>query len=361
MKTTVYVLCGGRTVEHDVSLISATGIINSLSRENYTVIPIYINQAGCFFSHGPVFEKIENPQDLKIRWEGEDEKDETGKILQIMLAQTGPKVVFPALHGTFGEDGTVQGLLDMLNIAYVGNGVMSSAIAMDKGVTKDLFHLHGIPQSRYQVFTKSDWQNRQLSVITNISKAFDYPLFVKPARGGSSVGISQANDLKAFQQAVDKALEFDDKIVVEETLVGREMQISVVGNQQPEASVVGEFIQERAFMDYAAKYLDGKLIQVIPANLTGKTAQAMRKTAVDAFQVLNCQGLARVDFFVCQGERFYVNEVNTMPGFTMKSMTPVLWERTDGTTYSQLVDRLIQLAIERHEERNKLCYERGDQ
>ncbi|MDP3385720.1 MAG: D-alanine--D-alanine ligase family protein [Eubacteriales bacterium] len=357
MAINVYVLCGGKSVEHEVSLISAMGIINSLDRKKYIVTPIYIDKNGNWLSLGVVESEIKSKEDL-IASESDNHLSALNELLDIIKTKE-KTVVFPALHGTYGEDGTVQGLLEMLNIPYVGNGVMSSAIAMDKAIAKDLFAYNGIPQCDYVVFNKRDWVEKQNEIIKRIEEYLGYPCFVKPARLGSSVGINRAADLKELVIAIGEALWFDDKIVVEEEVIGREMQISVIGNDYPKSSVVGEFIQERQFMDYQAKYLDGKLIQVIEANLTESTSEKMRETALRAYEILNCNGLARIDFFVCEGEEFLVNEVNTMPGFTKLSMTPALWTKTDGTTYSQLVDKLIDYAFERYEKKNALKYDRS--
>lgn len=357
MAINVFVLCGGKSVEHDVSLISAMGIINSLDRKKYIVTPIYINKKGSWISLGVVESEITSKEEL-IAHEGENHPSAINVLLEI--AKSNEKtVVFPALHGTFGEDGTVQGLLEMLDIPYVGNGVMSSAIAMDKVIAKDLFTFNDIPQCDYVVFNKRDWMEKQNVVVKRIEEYLGYPCFVKPARLGSSVGINRAADSNELFNAIAEAFWFDDKIVVEKEVIGREMQISVIGNDYPKASVVGEFIQERQFMDYQAKYLDGKLIQVIEANITRETSDKMRETALRAYEILNCNGLARIDFFVCEGEEFLVNEVNTMPGFTKLSMTPALWKKTDGTSYSELVNKLIQYAFERFEKKNALKYDRS--
>ncbi|HAE42154.1 MAG TPA: D-alanine--D-alanine ligase [Clostridiales bacterium] len=357
MAINVFVLCGGKSVEHEVSLISAMGIINSLDREKYKVTPIYIDKKGNWISLGVINREITSKEEL-IACASDNPKSAFNELLDIVKSEE-KTVVFPALHGTFGEDGTVQGLLEMLDIPYVGNGVMSSAIAMDKAIAKDLFTFHNIPQCDYIVFNKRDWEEKKKEIAEKIESYLGYPCFVKPARLGSSVGINRAIDSIELGKAVEEAFWFDDKIVVEREVIGREMQISVIGNSYPKSSVVGEFIQERQFMDYQAKYLDGKLIQVIEANLTKLTSEKMRETALKAYEVLNCTGLARIDFFVCDGEKFLVNEVNTMPGFTKLSMTPALWKKTDGTTYSELVDKLIDYAFERFENKRTLKYDRS--
>ena len=357
MKTNVYVLCGGKSVEHEISLISATAIINSLNKEKYNVYPIWISTEGVWHNLGIIKEEIKDIN-LMIKKSSSTVSTSIGEFLRNNYNEEERNVVFPALHGTNGEDGTIQGFLDILDIPYIGNGVMSSAIGIDKAMTKDLFAYYNIPQGKYITLLLRDWEEDKNTALNTIEEKIGYPAFVKPARLGSSVGINRCAIRQELEEAIKEAFLYDDKLVIEEEIIGREMQISVVGNSFPKASVVGEFIQERQFMDYNAKYIDGKLIQVIPAKLTEETSEKMREVAVKAFDVLNCSGLVRVDYFVADGEKFYVNEVNTMPGFTRLSMTPVLWQKTDGTTYSELVERLIDLAFERYNKGKAILYNR---
>jgi len=357
MKKDVYVLCGGKSVEHDVSLISASGIINSLNREKYRVKPIYINEKGYWKSLGIVEDKIERPEDLIVN-DDSINKGTISNVIEEIVSNEGDKIVFPALHGTYGEDGNIQGLLKVLDVPFVGNDVASSAVAMDKAIAKDIFKLKNIPQGDYLYFSKEKWRKEKEVIIEEIEGKLDYPLFIKPSRSGSSIGINRAENKEQLINFVDKAFLYDIKVVVESEIIGREMQVSVIGNEEAKVSVVGEFIQEKRFMDYNSKYIDGKLVQVIPANISDVTSHKMRDLSLKAYEVLDCNGLARVDFFVCEEEKYYICEVNTMPGFTMKSMTPILWNKTDGTTYSQLLDMLIDYALDFYENKNSLIYVR---
>lgn len=357
MKKNIYVLYGGKSVEHEVSLLTAFSVIKSLSKEKYNIYPVYITADGVWCSLGLLEKELSDINELRAISSNTVVKSMVEFLLKYF--KEGEKnVIFPALHGTNGEDGTIQGLLEVLNVPYVGNGVLSSAVGIDKVIMKDLFAKADIPQVKYIPFLLHEWNNNAELVIKKIEDYINYPCFVKPASLGSSVGINRCGNADELRQGINEAFLYDNKIVVEEEVLGREMQISVIGNDYPESSVVGEFIQERNFMDYDAKYLDGKLIQVIPARLTPQTSEKMREVALDTFKVLNCSGLVRVDYFVTDDNKFYVNEVNTMPGFTSLSMTPVLWEKTDGTNYSQLVEKLIDLAIERHEQKENFIFSR---
>lgn len=339
MKTNIYVLCGGKSVEHDISLRSASAIINAIDRNKYNVYPIYITNDGCWCNIGIWEDKIQSPDELR-RETNLNIPDSISEFLK--LINTNEKnLVIPALHGTNGEDGTVQGFLEMLDIPYVGNEVLSSSVAMDKAVTKDLLSTFNIPQVDYTVARIHTWKENPDKVLNHIEETIGYPCYVKPSNGGSSVGINKASNYDELVSAMKEAFLYDVKVLIEKEAVAREMQISVVGNNDPKASLPGEFIMERSFFDYNAKYIDGKLIPVIPARLTDEVTQLVRDTAEKVFKILNCRGLARVDIFVTDDNQIYVNEVNTMPGFTSVSMTPVLWGATDGTTYPQLIERLI--------------------
>src|SRR6056297_57012 len=357
MKKDIYVLCGGKSVEHDVSLISASGIINSLDREKYRVKPVYINEKGYWKSLGIMDNKVENPKELIVDDESINNRS-INELVEEIICNKRDKLVFPALHGTFGEDGNIQGFLNVLNIAFVGNDVTSSAIAMDKAVSKDILSFKNIPQGKYLYMSQEEWKDNKDKIVEKIEKSFDYPVFVKPSRAGSSIGINRGINREDMFKYIEIAFLYDNKVVVEEEIIGREMQVSVIGNENPKVSVVGEFIQEKRFMDYNAKYIDGNLVQVIPANISDGTSKNMRNLSKEVYKALGCNGLARVDFFVCEDEKLYICEVNTMPGFTMKSMTPVLWNKTDGTTYSQLLDILIGYAFDFYNKRNSLTYSR---
>lgn len=352
MKTNIFVLCGGKSVEHEVSLKSASAIINAINKEKYNVYPIYITKDGNWCNKGLTENKINSPEELKSI-SSSTVAFSIGEFLHD-LDVSKENIVFPALHGSNGEDGTIQGLLELLDLPYIGNEVLASSVAMDKVVTKDLFSKYNIPQGKYISIKLNTWKENEGKTYGTVEKEITYPCYVKPANSGSSVGISRVEDLDQLIIAFTEAFRFDDKIIVEKEIVAREMQISVVGNEHPKASVPGEFIMERPFFDYNAKYIDGKLIPVIPARLDTEVSDNVREIAVKAFKILNCHGLARVDIFVTDENEIFVNEVNTMPGFTAVSMTPVLWGATNGTTYEELIEILIQLALERYNQKKAI-------
>ncbi len=358
MKTNIYVLYGGKSVEHEVSLKSAFSIINSLDRNKYNVYPVYITIDGVWTPLGLLKNDLNNSDELKKSNSNTVSKS-IGDFLLNHIKDNEKNIVFPALHGTNGEDGTIQGLLELLNIPYVGNGVLSSAAGMDKEIMKNLFTTHNIPQTKYTSLKLHIWEKNNDKACMEIENKINYPYYVKPANSGSSVGISKAENREELKKAIKEAFSYDCKVIIEEEIIGREMQISVIGNKNPKASVAGEFILEKPFFDYNAKYIDGKLIPVIPARLEPDISTEVRKTAVEAFKILNCHGLARVDIFVTDNNKIYVNELNTMPGFTAVSMTPVLWKATNGTTYSELIEKLIELAFDRYEEKNNIINTRS--
>lgn len=356
MKTNIFVLYGGKSVEHEVSIKTATAIMNALDREKYNVYALYINKKGEWSKPTPMEAPVD-PETAMAQVAEAGIVTSLGRFLVEYWPKGETNVIFPAIHGSNGEDGTLQGLLELLELPYVGNGVAASAIGIDKAIMKDLFRAFQLPQGKYLTFPRHRWEENPARGKEMVGKELGYPCYVKPARLGSSVGISRCQDETMLEEAVQEAFRYDNKIVIEEELLGREMQIAVVGNEKPQASVVGEYILERSFMDYNAKYVDGKLIPVIPAKLPPTVSEAMRETALKAFEVLNASGLLRVDYFVTPGDQFYINEVNTMPGFTNFSMFPALWERTNGTTYSQLLDWLIELALERYQRERGLVKE----
>ena len=273
---------------------------------------------------------------------------------------------FPVLHGTFGEDGTIQGLFELAGIAYVGSGVLGSAAGMDKDAMKRLFAQAKLPIVKHVTLLRSEWEKSPRKAIAQVEKALKYPVFVKPANLGSSVGISKAHDRKELGPALDLAAKYDRKLIVEEGVGGkkskaRELEVAVLGNDDPKASVVGEIIPGKEFYDYEAKYLSEGSVPVIPAKLTKAESKAIRAMAVDAFRACDLSGLARVDFLMEPDgkRRIYLNEVNTLPGFTQISMYPKLWEAT-GIGYTDLITRLIELALERHAEKSRTSYSREE-
>ena len=340
-KTRVAVLFGGRSGEHEVSIRSAASVIEALDNNKYEVIPLAITRQGRWLPPGESVGLL--PADSLSSL-----STETAVTLSKEPGSTsGVEVVFPVLHGTFGEDGTVQGLLELADVAYVGAGVLASAAAMDKDVMKRLFRERGLPSVDHVALPRS----KRHGSFEELEQRFGYPMFVKPANLGSSVGISKAEDREGLRKALDVAAQFDRKLVVEPAIEGRELECSVLGNDEPQASVPGEIKPGAEFYSYAAKYVDDTAELIIPAPLTDQQTREVRRLAVAAFQAVEASGLARVDFFLEDStRRIVLNEINTMPGFTSISMYPKLWEAS-GLGYADLIDRLIELAKERHAEK----------
>jgi len=394
-KLRVGILFGGRSGEHEVSLLSAASILNSIDRKKFDVTPIGITKEGRWLAAAdaqsllagdaasaaalPSGSQIGNPKQGEKR-AGDPEATPGAKLLQegipTLLApmpasklknhrpggQPALDVVFPVLHGTFGEDGTIQGLFELAGIAYVGSGVLGSAAGMDKDAMKRLFAQAGLPIVKHITLLRAEWEKSPRKAVAKIEAALKYPFFVKPANLGSSVGISKAHDRKELGPALDLAARYDRKLIVEQGVGGnkakaRELEVAVLGNDSPEASVVGEIIPGKEFYDYEAKYLSEGSIPVIPAKLTRAQARQVREMAVAAFRACDLAGLARVDFLMEPGgkERIYLNEVNTMPGFTRISMYPKLWDAS-GLPYKDLITRLIELALERQRDKERTTY-----
>ena len=370
-KLRIGVLFGGRSGEHEVSLLSAASVISALDPEKYEAVPIGIAKDGRWLA-GTAAHKM-----LPPFAEGAQGKPALGEVLRqgerVMLSAD-PNVaalvpvgnsrqdalrvdvVFPVLHGTFGEDGTVQGLLDLAGLPYVGASVLGSAVGMDKDVQKRLFLQAKLPVVDYLAILRSDWEKSRAKVLGAIRKKFRFPVFVKPATLGSSVGMTKAHDAKELAAAMDLAAEFAQKILVERAIRGREIEVSVLGNEDPQASIPGEIVPHREFYDYAAKYLEEGTRLLIPAKLTKTQIKRFQEYAVRAFRAADCLGMARVDFFLEQRTgRILLNEINTIPGFTSISMYPKLWEAS-GLPYRQLLDRLIELALAQHREKQRTKY-----
>lgn len=347
-KTRIAVLFGGRSGEHDVSIRSAASVIEALDREKYEVIPLAINREGRWLSPAESV-RLLPPESRK--------STSTDKLVTVAKEPgetSGLDVMFPVLHGTFGEDGTIQGLLELADIPYVGAGVFASAAGMDKDAMKRLFRERGLPSVEHVALLRQDRQE----FVERIEQQFGYPMFVKPANLGSSVGISKARDAAELRKALDVAAQFDRKIVVERAVVGREIECSVLGNDRPIASLPGEIIPGGEFYTYEAKYIEDTSELVIPAPLTEDEVREVQKLAIAAFLAIGCTGLARVDFFLEDATgAVLLNEINTMPGFTSISMYPKLWEAT-GLSYPALIDRLIELALERHAEKQATRFTR---
>lgn len=342
-KIKVGVIFGGRSGEHEVSIVSASSVMKALKKKGYGVVPIGITKNGLWLTKNPI-------DALKY---GDVVEKGTRLLPEELIKKC--DVFFPVLHGSFGEDGTVQGLLEMANVPYVGSGVLGSALSMDKVVQKQVCQQAGIPIVKYEWFYDEDFVKDKNKVIKRIEKNLSYPVFVKPANLGSSVGISKCKDKNSLIKGIKEAMRFDHKVIVEEGAKNfYEIEVAVLGNKKPEASVLGEIIPSNDFYDYNAKYVDGKSEEIIGSSLDKKTIKKVQEIAIESFKVLNVLGFARIDFFVLRSsKKVYLNEVNTIPGFTSISMFPKLWEAS-GVSYEKLVDKLIKLALENYKEKNEL-------
>ncbi|CCQ94205.1 D-alanine--D-alanine ligase [[Clostridium] ultunense Esp] len=361
-KIRIALLYGGKSGEHEVSLLSARSILAAIDREKYEPIPIGISKEGRWLPREESLKLLGIEEIQGYLEEGNSDRIPLQKNQLLSPAPVGEiqpisfyfpgdvDVIFPVLHGPNGEDGTVQGLLQLADLPYVGAGVLSSAVGMDKVIMKRLFAQADLPQAKYLSFLRKDLERRLEEVVQEIEEVLGYPCFVKPANLGSSVGISKAKDRNALQEALSLAARYDRKIIVEEYIPAREIELGVLGNDDPIASIPGEILPGNEFYDYEAKYFDGKSQLVIPAKVTEEEKERLQELAIQAFKAIDGAGLARVDFFIHKdtGE-ILVNEINTMPGFTPYSMYPLLWQHS-GIPYRELIDRLIDLALKRYEE-----------
>jgi D-alanine-D-alanine ligase len=354
----VGVLFGGRSGEHEVSLISAASVIQALDPEKYEAVPIGITKDGRWLAGTAAHKML--PDVLRSGERVMLSADPNVAAL-VPVSNSRPDalrvdVVFPVLHGTYGEDGTVQGLLDLAGLPFVGSGVLGSAVGMDKDMQKRLFLQAKLPVGDFLAITRAAWEKSRGKVLSAMRKKFRFPVFVKPATLGSSVGMTKAHDARELAAAMDLAAEFAQKILVERAIRGREIEVSVLGNEDPKASIPGEIVPHREFYDYAAKYLEEGTRLVIPARLNRAQVKRFQEYAVRAFRALECLGMARVDFFLEQHTgRILLNEINTIPGFTSISMYPKLWEAS-GLPYRELLDRLIELALAQHREKQRTKY-----
>jgi D-alanine-D-alanine ligase len=389
-KLKVGILFGGRSGEHVVSLLSAASVLKAINKDKYEVVPIGISKEGRWLTaahaerllQGNAGGQESSRSQLRA---GDPAATASAAVLAkgesiivppvpqshgLMPFESASKagdtsihvdVIFPVLHGTFGEDGTIQGVFELADIPYVGAGVLGSSAGMDKDVMKKLFAAAGLPIVKHVTVLRPQWEKEPKKVIKEVESKLKYPVFVKPANLGSSVGISKARNRKELPAAMDEAARYDRKIVIEQGVGGskhkaRELECSVLGNDDPQASIVGEIVPATEFYDYNAKYMDAGSQLVIPAKLSKKLAKSVQEMAIKAFQAVDCSGLARVDFLMDpKSEKLFLNEINTMPGFTSISMYPKLWAAS-GLGYSELIDRLIQLAFERYEEKKRNRY-----
>jgi D-alanine-D-alanine ligase len=348
-KTRLAILYGGRSAEHQVSVVSARSVMEALDPDRFEVVPIAITRDGAWLLPD------RSPLELAASDGALPEVEPAGRELAVRPEEgvSGVDVVFPILHGPFGEDGTVQGLFELADLPYVGSGVLASALAMDKAMAKVVLAQAGLPQGPYLVVPERDWLAGPDRAAAEVAGRLAYPVFTKPARLGSSIGISKVKTPGELAAGLATAFAHDTKAVVEQGIAARELECGVLGNDAPEASVVGEVIPSHEFYDFEAKYLDDALKLEIPAQVPDAVRAQVRELSLRAFQALDCEGFARVDFFYEEATgRVLLNEVNTIPGFTPKSMFPMLWAAS-GLTYPDLVARLVDLAIERHAARRR--------
>ncbi|MGH2615294.1 MAG: D-alanine--D-alanine ligase family protein [Thermomicrobiales bacterium] len=356
-KMRVAVMFGGQSSEHDVSLRSAQTIVGALDPDRYDVVPIGVTRDGQWLTGGDPFAALTATSPLFALGDG----SASDSAAAVAVAEStvpavfagGVDVVFPVLHGPMGEDGTVQGLLELTGVPYVGAGVLGSALAMDKAMAKTVLTQQGLPQAPWRLITRKDWERDPDGCTEWAGEILGFPCFVKPVNMGSSVGVVKAHDPSEFPAAMREAGRYDRRILVEKAVDGRELEISVLGNDEPIASIVGEVVPGNEFYDYNAKYVDDTSELLVPAPIDGNTMTEIQEMAITAFRALDLAGMARIDFFMDrQTDQIFLNEVNTIPGFTAISMYPRLWEAS-GMPLSELVDRLIGLALERSLERRR--------
>ncbi|MEK5479749.1 D-alanine--D-alanine ligase [Paenibacillus sp. FSL R5-0407] len=361
-KLTVGLIYGGKSGEHEVSLQTAFAVSKAFDYAKYELLPFYITKQGEWRVGDKLTSPFTSQEQLQLDAGIGGTTDAINLLFKgLATGEAAIDVAFPLLHGTNGEDGTIQGLFEMANLPYVGAGVLASAAGMDKVIMKKLFAEAGLEQCKYCYFTASEWERNSHILIQGMEEKLGYPCFIKPANLGSSVGISKARTREELIQSIAHALRYDVKVIVEEFVDAREVEVGVLGNDEPLASVPGEIVSSGEYYDYQAKYLDGKSQMLIPAPLDTELADRVRDLAVKAFKAIAGSGLCRADFFVKKSdESIWINEVNTMPGFTPFSMYPLLWRET-GVSYEALLDRLIGLALERYETRQKLDFENGVQ
>jgi D-alanine-D-alanine ligase len=374
-KLRIGVIFGGQSGEHAVSLMSAQSVMSALDKEKYEIIPIGIDKAGRWIT-GNAFAVLSSgdtggfpaallpdPQASALMQLDQRDQELTGLSVVAKL-----DVVIPVLHGTYGEDGTVQGLLELAGLPYVGAGVVGSAVGMDKAIFKYVMTANGLPVLPWHLVIVTSWENNAQAILAEIEARLSYPVFTKPANLGSSVGISRCSNRIELQEGLAEAFRYDRRVVVEQGINARELEVSVLGNEEPTASIVGEIRPRRAFYDYYAKYVaepgsEDESELIIPAEISPATAKEVRKLAIQAYKAIDCAGMGRVDLLLDkQDGHLYLNEINTIPGFTQISMYPKLWEAS-GLSYSELLDRLIELALERRELKDKLVtrFEIADQ
>ena len=349
-RTTLVVIFGGQSAEHDVSCVTAAHVLRAIDARKYSIVAIGIDRGGRWhLAEGAMAALDRGPDELPARLDATGREVSSAPVLSAAAA-SGPVVVMPLLHGPLGEDGTIQGMLELMDLPYVGTGVLGSALGMDKAMAKNALMAFGVPQPSFVALREHEVTTARLDEVVD---TLGLPLFVKPANMGSSVGVAKVSSVEEMMPAVRSALAYDEWIVCEEAIVGREIEVAVLGNIEPEASVAGEIVPGNEFYDYEDKYVTDGASLIIPAELTAEQSDDVRSLALRVFAALRCEGLARVDFFFePDGRGFLCNEVNTMPGFTPISMYPKLWQAS-GVSYPELIDRLVDLAVERHARRRR--------
>lgn len=343
----IVLLYGGRSAEHDVSILSAYSVLNAIYYDYYQVQLVFITKDGKWVKGPLLTDKPKNESVLKLTW---DVEDATGEIISPSTIKEEDAVVFPLLHGPNGEDGTIQGFLETIDMPYIGAGVLTSACGMDKIMTKYILQAAGIPQVPYVPVLKNLWKENPKQIFEQCEGTLLYSMFVKPANMGSSVGISKAENREELQNALQEAYKYDTRAIVEQGIEAREIEVAILGNEDVRTTLPGEIVKDVAFYDYNSKYIDNQIIMQIPAEIPEDVQQKAQDFAKKAYVMLGGSGLSRCDFFLTNKNELFLNELNTMPGFTQYSMYPSLWEKM-GLKYGDLIEELIQLALKRFEQR----------
>jgi len=346
----VGVLFGGRSAEHEVSVVSAQGVMGAIDTDRFQPIPVGVTRQGTWLTPAQTEQALDRIRSERLKSLDEPLGDGILYRVQALASLRRVDVVFPLIHGTNGEDGTLQGLLELVGVPYVGAGVAASALGMDKALQKTFFRHHNFPVVDDVQLLASQWRNDPQGVAAGAEAIIGYPAFVKPANSGSSIGTSKARSREDLEEAIAEAFRYDRKVLVERAIDGREVEVAVLGNDEPEASPVGEITYNAEFYDYHAKYEDNTTQLHIPADIPETASERARELAIAAYRAIDCAGLARIDFFYTRDGSLFLNEVNTIPGFTPMSMYPKLWEHA-GLSYRDLISRLIELALERHSEK----------
>ncbi len=348
----VFVLYGGPSVEHSVSINSAKSVLNALDREKYQIYPLYLTQKG-HWCPLPAMTKEMTKEDMVNVSPSDSIAISLASFLTSHDFSDGNTIFLSILHGTYGEDGGVQGFFETLDVPYVGCNISASALAMDKGLCNEILEQNGIPQAKFITMNRTVFSNKEYNT-TKMVKKLGLPMYVKPSNCGSSVGVVRVQKEEEIEDALRTALQFDDRIVIEEEIWGRELNVSVIGNENPMGSVPGDFEMETGYFDYETKYKDPDVLPIIPAKIPEEDFSKVTDVAVRAYKAIGARGLARVDIFYTEDGDVFVNEINTMPGMSDLSMTPILWGATDGTTYPQLLDKLIDWGFEAYAQKKAL-------